>query len=531
MAMEGGRIDLAQARPMRVGRLQLDPPTRRIRRDDGAEEVVEPRVMQVLLALAEVEGDIVTRDTLTERCWEGRVVGEDAINRVVSRLRRLAEGIGAGSFRLETVTRVGYRLIGEGVVAPVPAAVPEAPAAGPVPLPSRTSRRALIAGAGAAILAVAGGGWLIARHARSGPSVSPEIADLMSQAAVAARQGTADGNATAVGLYRRVTELLPDYAHGWAGLAQAYALSSHAVQPHLLSGYEARAKQAAARALTLDPDNVDARLALAMLLPRMGHWGDMEQACRKVLAVEPDDFRAAFQLSIAYGSVGRCREQAALLDHVTAIVVPAPALLYQHCQSLWSAGRLDDADRATEEAFRIAPRQFQVWFTRFYLLLYTQRIEQAIAMAADEDNRPTGIDPAEFDKVIAVAHAMQSRDPREIDAVERDQILAAAHKGAGYAENSIQFASWLGRLDTAYRIAEAYYLGRGFSVDAVRFTQQSGAYTTLAERRAHVLFLPSTAAMRTDPRFERLVTEIGLERYWRESGSRPDYRAAAGAVG
>jgi hypothetical protein len=30
--------------------------------------------------------------------------------------------------------------------------------------------------------------------------------------------------------------------------------------------------------------------------------------------------------------------------------------------------------------------------------------------------------------------------------------------------------------------------------------------------------------MRADPRFERLVREIGLERYWRESGSKPDYR-------
>src|SRR3546814_18075144 len=78
--------------------------------DLGAEEIIEPRVMQVLLALAEARSEIVRREDLTERCWEGRIVGEDAINRVLSRLRRVAEGIREDSFRIETITKVGYLL-------------------------------------------------------------------------------------------------------------------------------------------------------------------------------------------------------------------------------------------------------------------------------------------------------------------------------------------------------------------------------------------------------------------------------------
>src|SRR3546814_17657153 len=74
--------------------------------DDGAEEIIEPRVMQVLLALAEARSEIVRREDLTERCWEGRIVGEDAINRVLSRLRRVAGGIGEDSFRIATLTKV-----------------------------------------------------------------------------------------------------------------------------------------------------------------------------------------------------------------------------------------------------------------------------------------------------------------------------------------------------------------------------------------------------------------------------------------
>ena len=65
--------------------------------------------MQVLVALAQARGEVVGRDELTARCWEGRVVGEDAISRVISRLRKLSDGLGRDGWKLETVTKVGYR--------------------------------------------------------------------------------------------------------------------------------------------------------------------------------------------------------------------------------------------------------------------------------------------------------------------------------------------------------------------------------------------------------------------------------------
>jgi adenylate cyclase len=105
-----GRISLAHEAPLRVGPLTIDPPLRQVVHDDGREEVVEPRVMQVLVALVRAQGGIVSRDDLLMSCWHGVVVGEDAINRVMGRVRRLAEGIGEGAFKLETITKVGYRL-------------------------------------------------------------------------------------------------------------------------------------------------------------------------------------------------------------------------------------------------------------------------------------------------------------------------------------------------------------------------------------------------------------------------------------
>ena len=102
--------------------------------------------------------------------------------------------------------------------------------------------------------------------------------------------------------------------------------------------------------------------------------------------------------------------------------------------------------------------------------------------------------------------------------------LARAHTGAGHAENSIQFLSTLGKFDEAFAVADAYFFDRGFSTGDLRFSPSQLARTRLEDRRTFMLFLPSTAPMRTDPRFNRLVGEIGLERYWRETGTRPDYR-------
>lgn len=155
MAAADDRISLARGAEVRLGRLRVLPGLRQVVRDDGASEVLEPRVMQVLVALACAEGAILTRDDLTWSCWEGRIVGEDAINRVISRLRRVAEGIGEGSFRIETITKVGYRLIRDGVTPDPFVAEP------PVPRSSGFRRWRRPAAIGGAAVALIGAGSLM----------------------------------------------------------------------------------------------------------------------------------------------------------------------------------------------------------------------------------------------------------------------------------------------------------------------------------------------------------------------------------
>ncbi|RPJ52196.1 MAG: hypothetical protein EHM23_33195 [Acidobacteria bacterium] len=69
---------------------------------------LEPKVMQVLLCLAGKAGRTVSRDQLMAEAWDGAIVSEDAVNRCVSRLRKIFSGT-----TIETVPKIGYRLRGE----------------------------------------------------------------------------------------------------------------------------------------------------------------------------------------------------------------------------------------------------------------------------------------------------------------------------------------------------------------------------------------------------------------------------------
>lgn len=511
MSEEDGRIDLAHVPGFALGRLTIRPATRELVRDDGATEILEPRVMQVLVALHRAAGAIVTRDELTRWCWEGRVVGEDAINRVLSRLRRSAEGIGEGSFRIETITKVGYRLVALGVV-PGPTAAPPAP---------RVTRRWMIA-AGAAGVATAGAAATFWPRHHVDAAAPPEVADLMQAGWTNGAQATADGDTQARGLFRRVTELAPGYAGGWAALAAIYANETHYYPETALADLTTRARAAIARAHAIEPDNSDARLAEVLLLP-LNHWIEIQRALRALTERDPKNGFAQESLGRSLASVGRVAEAAQAVAQALAASEAAPVHFFDLMTWQWAAGQLDEADRTIAHGMALFPRNFTVWFGSFYVRLFTGRIDEAIAMAENVDGRPQTIPDSEIDAVLAVARVMRSRDPAGI-AEQRRVQLERAHLASGYAEVAMQTLGALGLADDVMTIAEAYFLNRGWTVPPIRFPRGQGSYTRLADRRTWFLFYPMMAPLWRTPRFARLTEALGLERYWKETGATPDYR-------
>ena len=100
-------IDLALEPAFTLAGLEVRPASLEVLAGARREQL-EHRIMQVLVALAGHRGEVVSRDELIQRCWGGRVVGDDSINRCIFQLRKLAESL--GGFEIVTVPRVGFRL-------------------------------------------------------------------------------------------------------------------------------------------------------------------------------------------------------------------------------------------------------------------------------------------------------------------------------------------------------------------------------------------------------------------------------------
>ena len=108
--IEASRINLAEAADFDLGGLCVSPARREVSMN-GQRRELEPRVTQVLVALAWARPDVVSRDRLIEQCWDGRIVGDDALNRCIVALRHLAKEFSPQPFEIETVSRVGYSLV------------------------------------------------------------------------------------------------------------------------------------------------------------------------------------------------------------------------------------------------------------------------------------------------------------------------------------------------------------------------------------------------------------------------------------
>jgi len=118
----------------------------------GSAEKLDPKVMGVLLLLAQRHGQVVSREDLHEQLWPNAVVTDDALTRCIHELRRqLSRAGGDERYRgmIETLPKRGYRL-NSTVTAQEPEVALAVPAPSPSPSPSR--RLWLVAGAGAIVL-------------------------------------------------------------------------------------------------------------------------------------------------------------------------------------------------------------------------------------------------------------------------------------------------------------------------------------------------------------------------------------------
>ncbi len=158
----------------RLGDWLVQPSLNRLSR--GAEFVrLRPKVMDVLVLLAERAGEVLSKEEIIDTVWAKKFLADSALTRAVHELRETLGDDAHGSRYVETIPKRGYRLIAP--VAPLKAAdVPEVPYGSPtLSAPARRRPLSWAVGVGAVVLAIVAGAvalrgaWSAGGGASTGP--------------------------------------------------------------------------------------------------------------------------------------------------------------------------------------------------------------------------------------------------------------------------------------------------------------------------------------------------------------------------
>jgi transcriptional activator of cad operon len=103
---------------LRIGAWSVNPASGQISRD-GETARVEVRTMLLLVCLAEHAGEVVSIDDLLNQVWSDVTVSPDSVYQAVTSLRRLLGDDPKQPAYIETVPRLGYRMVAK--VTPAPA--------------------------------------------------------------------------------------------------------------------------------------------------------------------------------------------------------------------------------------------------------------------------------------------------------------------------------------------------------------------------------------------------------------------------
>jgi len=239
-----------------------------VRPEDGslrspqAAHRLEPLLMTLLVFLASRAGQVVSKQQLLDAVWEGRFVSDETIKGSLYQLRKALGDDPRRPRFVETLPKRGYRLL----VPPVPltATAPTAP----------------------------------------GPDGTAEDLHQKGRAALSGQPGPAALQQARL-YFERAVQSAPDHAAAWAGLARTYLLM---VLLGLGRGREIlpRARDAASRAVELDPERAEAHVALGAVRFLHDHdFAAAEEELRRAIELEPGDALAHRWAARLLSTLGR----------------------------------------------------------------------------------------------------------------------------------------------------------------------------------------------------------------------------------
>lgn len=501
--------DLALRPDLQLGPMLVSP-SRRLVEGPGGHLFLEPLIMQVFLLLLDAGGKVVTRTELFDQCWGGVIVGDDSLNRAIAKVRRTGGQVAPGLFEVETIPRTGYRLTGEilGLL--------NGAATGPSGALSR--RTAIVTGvAAAASVAGAGAWWVTSKR------VDPRFDRLMARGDAAFRNGLvqdrpSDVNEAPQTIYEEATRLNPQSARAWGILAYLRAATFRNPDPEESARRIQQAELAITRALALDAKEPNALVAMLMLKGPMLDWATRDRRLREVLAIDPRNFPAMYELMPLLQATGLTRESWNWNERILALAPLSKAHLVMRSMKLWILGRVAESDRVIERVRALWPSYNFAFNQRLMMLTLTNRPQAALAMA---NGAPESANASALQFWVTAAMALQSRNDKDIEAAI-DACYQAARNTPWQVNNAVMTLCALDQVDDAFELTSGYLLSRGSAVSSNQ--TDTRAVNDWNRRMTPWLFTPPAAAMRKDVRFLQICKDFGLADYWRARQVRPDFQ-------
>jgi TolB-like protein/DNA-binding winged helix-turn-helix (wHTH) protein/tetratricopeptide (TPR) repeat protein len=322
---------------------------------------------------------------------------------------------------------------------------------------------------------------------RKAQTASPEAYEAYLKGRYFWNKRDAAGLKKAIDYFQRAIDADAGYAPAYSGLADAYALAG-GWEYGVLPPDEAapRAKEAARKAVLLDPTLSEAHTSLAFALETSAwDWGGAESEYRRALELNPGYATAHHWYGYYLITVGRNDEailelkRAESLDPLSLIISAGVA------DALYIAHRFDEATRQLQKTLDMDSNFAMAHYQMGQVLAQERRFDDSIA----EFQRAIELSghSAAFDANLAYTYAVSQRT------VQARQL----------ARELEQLQPESGAIDANIALI---YVGLGDNDQAMYWLEK--AYESRFE--AVMLVRPQFDRLRRDPRFGNLLGRIGL---------------------
>jgi TolB-like protein/DNA-binding winged helix-turn-helix (wHTH) protein len=310
-------------------------------------------------------------------------------------------------------------------------------------------------------------------------AVDPEAYDASLRGWYWLNQPTSEGPRKGLDYFQKAIARDPGYALAYAGLAESFLVLGGPVFPRN-EAFLQKAREAAVKALALDPSIAEAHTALGLIKFWIDwDWSGTEAEYKQATALNPNYASAHSWYSYYLVAMGRSDEAMKEIERARDLDPFSPNITGWMGQVLYHARRYDDALRENRLGLEMHPDSDDFYFAMADV--YEQKKMFAEAFAARQQALSLRKDP-------------------------NVTTLAEAYKRSGYRGYLLKEAEILGVHNTAYA-AHCYAL---LNDEARAMTALEVAYD---ERNAGILFMrtaPELDSIRSSPRFRDLVRRIGF---------------------